>query len=193
MSSTLRLFLLQSDWFLSRCLTQLVGHKHLKRMNGRSSSDTKKQRHRATVYTVTRTKRWRNVMPALYKSVNGFKDFPRAGCRSRTENLLCHHSIRRYSISLRLFRIFRQSSPKLWSLLFPLKNDWLHIRRDWQMGVGIVWSITNINWNRPTNERSPTRVIGLITVAFLPSAIKRNWTEHVIVIFRLWRTDRCYI
>lgn len=150
MNSTPGLFFLQSDWSLSRRLTQLVGHKHSKRMKRRSSSgSTKKQRHRATVYTVTRTKRWRNVMPALHKSVNGFKRFPsRRLSKSNAENLLCHHrSISRYSISLRLFRAFPSILSEACDRpLFPLKIDRLRIIGGADKRTsGIVRAITNIN------------------------------------------------
>lgn len=171
-------------------LHTLLGVSTWKESTGGAVRATKKRRHRATVYTVTRTKRWRNVMPVLYKSVNGFKDFPRAS--SRTENLLCHQ----FNQSLlRLMSLFPVNPLRGWLPLFSpafQNRSITYYRRGWQTERRHCSSIMNINWNRPTNERSATRVIGLITITFLPSAIKRKWTEHVIVIFRLSRTDRYY-
>jgi len=65
-------------------LAQPGGFRHSKRINRRrGGSGTKKQRHREPAYTVT--KGWRNVTSALHKSVNGFTDFPHAGCRIRIQ------------------------------------------------------------------------------------------------------------
>lgn len=154
-------------------------------MKRRSSWTRRSNGHQATVYTVTRTKRWRNVMPALHKSVNGFKDFPRA----RVEPRICSAIVRSVHFTAPLSNLlFFQD----WPPLSSLKIDRLHIidGAD-KLDAGIVRSITNINWNGPTNERSATHVIGLITV--LPSAkAKRKRAKRVIVIFRLWQTDRWY-
>lgn len=134
-----------------------------------------KERHRVTVYTVTRTKRWRNVMLVLHKSVNGFKDFPRADSRSQTENPLCIVRSVHFIAPLSNLLVLPEANHPL----FPLKSDRLHIigGAD-KLGAGIVRSVTNINWSRPTNERSATHVIGFNYASAVGDKAKMNGARN---------------